>query len=633
MLERSFAGFDLGLLSGEGWLSPLEAVADEVVDASAVTQTAFEILVNKLATYGNKVGERHANALFSLLHRMAQQCAGEANGRFVFPLPTGMGKTTAILALVVALFRLGYTVSLVIACKTVKTMRELREALLAEGVPDHLVGVKHSDPTVYSTGNDSRRYQFVTHERIRLEGATSLLLEHDGRRRRLCIYDETLVTNRAVTAALRDLDMGIAALAAHPDKDEIQAEVLQRLGAAKLLVDLAVGQLKREAAISCLPVQLPSASEEEITKWQKALLSRSTNLKGYSEALIDFLSMGGGCRIVRTSQGMGLVSISKCFPIELANVMVLDASAPIREIAKLDDSLQIVESWVAGVKSWCNLEVVQILAGGGRSTLEEKIFGQRDESDVSKELISIVKQRDLEAPGEGILLYVYKPSWRGDMASKLMHDMRRAGINLDEKLPNGKPRLSFETWGKHEGLNDYDYCTTVILVGILQNDHISLAAMVKAQKSDLAYSVDSGIVEKVDRGQNAHDALQALSRGTCRKVTDGIAHPMKAYIIHKGVNLQYDLAPVMPGVKWSLRDPEHLTKAARGKAEALAQKVAACLDSIPSAIEKVTSDAIKAAIDFPSSTAAMEKLFVRARKLVGKFTQGWVPEGRGFARV
>jgi hypothetical protein len=623
----------VGLMYGEAGLLPTDAVADEVIDVGAVTQVAFEFLVDKLATYGNSVSEGHALALHSLLHRMARYCAGQAYGRVVFPLPTGMGKTTAIAALIVALTRLGYTVPLVIACKTIEAMAGLYQLLRDEEVPDHLIGLKHSDSRLHTTENDNRRYQFVTHERIRRDGATPLLLWHGGQVRPLCIYDETLLSGQATTIRTDDLYMGVAAFRALTEKGEAQAEVLRYLEAAMQAVDPAVVKLKQQGEIDCCPLRLPNASPEQLAKWQTVLLSRSSNLNAYGDRLVDFLEMSGDCRIVRTSQGLGLVSIEKCIPLELYNVMVLDASAPIRELAKLDSSLHIIEPWVAETKSFETVEVVQILAGGGRSTLEESMFGKDDVSPVSKEIIAILKERDSEASGEGVLFYLYKPKWRGDMQSKLKHDLRKAGINLEERVADDRPRFAFETWGRHEGTNDYHYCTTVILVGVLQVDFISIAGMIKAQKADLTFAVDGDALEKIHRGNIAHDVYQALSRGACRKVSNGIAHPMKAYIIHKDTNLQHDLAPVMPGVKWSQRDPASLRRAESGKAKSWAQKIATYLESLPSTMKEITSDVVKPAINFPTENVAAEKLFGRAKKQLGQFTQAWVPDGRRFLRI
>jgi hypothetical protein len=102
----------------------------------------------------------------------------------------------------------------------------------------------------------------------------------------------------------------------------------------------------------------------------------------------------------------------------------------------------------------------------------------------------------------------------------------------------------------HEGLNCYAYCENIFLVGVLRQSEASLAAASIAQKGDLAAPINDIELREVINGEMAHVVFQALGRGSCRKVNQGRAHSMKAWLMFPSLDIYEILESIMLGVQW-----------------------------------------------------------------------------------
>jgi hypothetical protein len=67
-------------------------------DEQDLVERVHQRLLGMLRDHGNTVSPEHSEALHHLLWLMTAQAMGYLTGRFVAPLPTGSGKTTAITA-------------------------------------------------------------------------------------------------------------------------------------------------------------------------------------------------------------------------------------------------------------------------------------------------------------------------------------------------------------------------------------------------------------------------------------------------------------------------------------------------------------------------------------------------------
>lgn len=186
--------------------------------ADQVQRMAYDILVTDLEAVGNVLSDPHKDALQAMVAEMTGFAAGRLAGRRCFSLGTGCGKTSAIIAWITALHRLGlHQVAVSVSASKIEALCDLKRQLLQHGVPEALIGLKHSDPraSMPSTHDDDRLYQLVTHARVRGGSDQPLFLEHRGQARALMVYDESLIRSDAEVIAERRLRKQLASLREH----------------------------------------------------------------------------------------------------------------------------------------------------------------------------------------------------------------------------------------------------------------------------------------------------------------------------------------------------------------------------------------------------------------------------------
>ena len=103
-----------------------------------LTDIAHGLLVGHLEGHRNTLSARHSAAVRELCNTMTQFVSGDIRGRVAFPLATGLGKTSAIVAWVVALHRLGMleAVNVAVAASQVRALCDIKASLMAYGVPE-----------------------------------------------------------------------------------------------------------------------------------------------------------------------------------------------------------------------------------------------------------------------------------------------------------------------------------------------------------------------------------------------------------------------------------------------------------------------------------------------------------------
>src|SRR5262245_1392949 len=68
-----------------------------------LTEPAYKRLADFLEGHGNVLSEGHRKALYALTGMMTEMAQGKLQGRWAFGLPTGMGKSSAVVAWVATL--------------------------------------------------------------------------------------------------------------------------------------------------------------------------------------------------------------------------------------------------------------------------------------------------------------------------------------------------------------------------------------------------------------------------------------------------------------------------------------------------------------------------------------------------
>lgn len=599
-----------------------------------LTAKSFEILTTDLQQHGNKIGDLQRAALLHLLDAMTDYALGTKSGRNAFGLATGTGKTSAVIAWIAALYHIDmHGVSVSVSASKVEALCDIKRALIAHGVPEHLIGLKHSlgeGATEPSTGNDDRRYQLITHARVRGGIDHDLFVSHQGAQRAVMIYDESMFRSDTFAVSEHSADVALAAFkAAVRGRMETCAGVLGYLSESLQVIQAELESLKQDSDATERVIELGKLSPVELDGYRA--LVEGTRMSGFSfDSLSDLLQISQEpLRIIRTGQHDGAIWYKLSVPEALRNVLILDASTPIRDLIHLDKTIHQDEDFRGlEVKRYDQVRVFQMLAPGGRTSMTSSFkAGAAEKRGYSREVVEVVKSHP---NAKGILLFTFKKR-DVDFSKALLDDLKAAGIDTSRETPAGKPWLNALTWGDETSLNRYSHCDVVIMCGVLHRSHLDLSAAVVGQADDLSRVVSHSVVEQMLRGEIAHLIYQGASRGSCRITNDGQAGAMSLYLIHKDAALQTTLKPVMPGAQWAVWEPKYLKDNAESKESKLALQILEYLGKLPEEVRKVSTSSVKKALELPDSVASMT--WTRAVRKVSEFPEGWTLEGRSFERT
>ncbi len=610
-----------------------------VIPPQLVT-VAFEILTRDLAEKGNVLSPHHRAALFEILDCFTRYCQGREAGRKAFGLPTGMGKTSAIVAFIVALHQCGCAVPVAVSASKVEALCQLKDTLQRLGVPEELIGLKHSllRASMPSTGNESRLYQLVTHARVRGQVDEDLFCKYQGEPRALMIYDETFLRGTSMHIDFQELKACYGALGAFSDTNSGVATARTYIEQCMRLIGEAIERLRAAGDPEGVgeTVFPPERTEEDLAGYCQ-VVQHSRLANQYANVAAHFFKIcDGALRVLATPNGSGVLWAAEVIPTALRDVVILDASHPIRELARLDTSITAIETYpVDALKTFENVEIFQLLAGGGRSSIRESYRAlTREKSAVSREVVDIIREN--WGTCRGILVFTFKKR-EVDILGQLQRDLDSEGIDLKAQVfdADGKQqdKVRFLTWGEETSLNGFEYCEVVIMAGVLQRSGLDIAAAIRGQSlSDLGTPYPT--IRNVIESEVAHCIYQGASRGSCRRMQDGVAMPMRLYFIHKSQSMRGVLNRVMPKAVWQYRDLNHLTQRSEGNVMVLANTLLEYLDGLPQGVLKLSSKRVKRALGIGTGSAE-NTTFTRALRTVVKDNPfgEWRLDGRSFVRV
>lgn len=628
------------------------------IDEQALSRLAFDILVADLVGHGNTLSDMHRAALFELVDTFTHYCTGKVSGRRALPLPTGTGKTSAIAAWLAAAHRLGYRIPVSIAASRVEALCRLKRDLIEHDIPESLIGLRHSlqyikregpgphpaleaqQASEPSTEESSHLVQLVTHARVRSnrEADFALFGTYLGEPRALTIYDEALMRADSFAFEVRALKIAIGAFreVAEDDLDPLVRQAASYLQGAQGRIGGALVALQAGGDPECCGAEVHlDELEPGIVKAYSAIVERhGRSLRGFSRELLELLAVSQDTlRVIGSEQGNGVVTAREVVPPALRNVVILDASAPIRELAKLDPTITVVEHFEAAqLKSFERVEVRQLLSPGGRSTITASMSAASQEaSAVALEVANIV--REGWATEKAFLIFTFIQRLKGpDMVAELKKGLRQLGIDVDAKTEEGQPRLNWLTWGNETSLNGFEFCTSVVMAGVLHRSHLDLAAAVRGQVGNPAEPTPSSRIRGLIESEIASCIYQGASRGSCRRIDHGKAQAMRLWFIHREPGIKAILDKVMPGAQWSYPDPVHLRKAAAdSKAARLLEQLLGYLRGLPEEQQKVSSSRAKKALALADDQATA-RAFSRAVGLLDLVNHGWMLLGRSLVR-
>lgn len=571
--------------------SPTSGVPMAYNGPSLADHAAFYLL-DTLARYGNTVSDDHETALRGLLWLAEALTTGELSGRYRFGLPCGMGKTTAVRAFIRAaqqthptpykdLFReVGTFPGLVVACSKVEQLCALKRQLIVEdGLPTESIGLMHSylyDPkrahqghagyaSERSEGHD-RPVLLVTHANVK---AGHLKPWMANRKDSLMFFDESLVVSEALTIPLLNNDSrhslafevgGLTASAM--TSPELTAFAAWAKGAIESFMTAVRGHENDQV----LTVGVPEVSPDDAAAWRRLRIVETEQVPNLT-ALLKLAETSQTLRVFTNHEhSRALLSYTVTVPDDLRNVIVLDASDPIRELVHHDRRMQRAEDVVpslarfkgrpgglASTKRNDRVTVYFAQDAGGRGAMR-KAFSEGATAWAIEKLVRLIRSK----PSESFLIFTYKDRDGVQYSSTLLKALTRAGIDLSEgeHLTDGgfRHRICVSTWGMETATNEFKHCENVVLLGVIFQPRESVAGSYLGQVDDLKSPSVHAIVHRLVYAECVHSIYQAANRGAMRvvDVLDGQsqAKPCSLYVIHRDPELRDKLDVVMPGARW-----------------------------------------------------------------------------------
>jgi hypothetical protein len=617
-------------------LAPLSALpADELDPRPLLTEAAHKALCARLLSFGNILSPEHREALRSVLRGFTRLAFG-GRGRIAFPLPTGMGKTQAIVAWCAAAYEAGVLgesgVSVAVATSHIEALCRLKRDLVSAGVPVHLIGLSHSNKHDASEPADldaaGRPILLATHQRIR-GGKVEIFNDYQGQPRSLLIWDESLLVSCARAVKLSDFRSAFGAVKINLPLHGLALAFLA--AAEQALGRELVGQLSGRTAT---PVNLAQDEHDlEVIRMELKACAKASSaafIKDAVRALLEFVDMTPQpLAVVSTYEANGVITYEVKVPTQLESIAVLDASYPIRELCKMDPEMTQGLDLSHDLKRYDQVTVKLSAKGSGYETVTADAR-KRDGFYAAM----VVQAVQAAGPDASVLVFTFKQRKRRDpdMVQVLRESLQRAGINPDAQVigPDPsiapRPRVSFLTWGNEHSLSAYSHCTHVVFAGVLHRSQIDLAASMAGQAGDITLSPAKERVQEVLTSELAHYLYQAMSRGSCREIVNGQAKPMTVWLPMRDELVRPLLDAVAPGLRWESWWPQGVEGSSASFK--VAEEITAFLTALPARITKVSAAMVKKSMSVPVTKA----VWALAVETVARQSTGWRREDRSWMR-
>lgn len=306
------------------------------------------------------------DALGDLLDTLSDMAEGTADPKvYLSSLDPGVGKTQAVVAFLRALVASqGHTNTGALVC--VSRLQEVEDLVETAGLPEGTFAVLTSDDHLNALGGKPEESQvlFTTQQMLKTVcGNGSLARQRrfafKGQPRAVRVWDETLVPAQPIALARDD----ITQLASRYRRDRPQVA-----GALDGLADAM-----RSAGDRGI-VSVPDfAGEHSLSRWA-AMTVAGQHGEGIQETAEKLWTLSGQRARIRVDGILGpaLVSYRDHLPEDLAPILVLDASARVRQTYELWERRRGgVQRLKAAVKDYSNLTVHLWHKGGGKTAFRD----------------------------------------------------------------------------------------------------------------------------------------------------------------------------------------------------------------------------------------------------------------------
>ena len=113
---------------------------------TALDNLAFDLTVQTLEGRGNKLSAAHRDVLLNACIILESLANGSVQGRYVFDLPAGLGKTTLLVCWAKAMMAIGFDWSLAVCASRVEELIDIQKELTSGelAIPEDAVGLWHA---------------------------------------------------------------------------------------------------------------------------------------------------------------------------------------------------------------------------------------------------------------------------------------------------------------------------------------------------------------------------------------------------------------------------------------------------------------------------------------------------------
>lgn len=622
--------------------------------------TTINLLEEMITGYGNTLSHEHYQALLEVSNLYSQILFGETTGRSVVSMDCGLGKTLSVVALAAAITKLGYRTKSIMICQSrISELCLMNDALIKAGVAPESIGLVHSyqyDPKlpvvdgeplneygeikkgyaarVSNAKEDSSQFQFLLVSHSKVKGKREIVkhTQYKGQARSLTIWDESFISTEATCVGLRDLKTAIVEFEGSMQY-ELQ-EVAPFITWLKQSHDLLANEEKsQKAGDQAQVIYLPSLTDTQTQIYEGYAQYKPRDKRAEWRLMLrEMVAMAADPVRVSLAGGEAVLQFSDAVSKQLTNLVVLDASYKIRELVRIDTTLQEPPFFVHkhNLKSYEDCTLHRLDYFGSRVAAETPARATK----VAKEIAVVIQGLPLD---EAVCLFTFK--WndkrKKEHSSIVKAAMLELEIDLDATvtLKDGttKPRFIFKTWGQETGSNNASYCSHIFMVGVLRQQENQFLAQLVGQSHDLLKAMSQATLNDAMVSEFSHLIYQASLRSRARIVSNGKALSANFYLVLDEPRVESYLLEIMRGLtikEWIPSDPSLVKPKVTNEA---AQRVTeAFLELTFSDLQEISVRDFKSRYEL---TEVPNQTFSRARDQALLSSTGWQLEGRSFKRL
>jgi len=488
----------------------------------SIRDTAIQLL----RSHNNTPNKVHREALEKVAIEISVIAYSDQPTKLAVALETGMGKTTTIIASIIAMQ--ATNLSALICVDTVEQMNELYTDCINKGVNPNLIGafhkVKNHQSGLQSIAKENAdKYQFliVSHNKMYFDSKrydeisgdslTYWMNRFGGKERSIVFWDERLEPKSCFSLLKSTIRSAIGAWIPIYEEKLNSHKFLNMREDLKNTV-IQVGTWIQEAS-----VLLSTAINDEVILFpeldisiqdaKNSLAFINSERKGYieeNECILELIkfSQRGTVRTIKAHNKFNLIQFEDQFHQSFRKLVIFDATLPIRELNKIDKSIRVLELEIR--KSYKDVTINWTKISSSKDFLTSHKHKARNLTVYYQEINSIINQ---EIPAtEEVLIFTFKA-------------IREEVNNYFKNKYDGRIHVSH--WGAHKASNRLSHVKYIITLGIIRRSHQDLIANILGAKNNIESPVTIDEIKAVEHTEMADTLIQAFGRAHNRVIKHG----------------------------------------------------------------------------------------------------------------